>query len=293
MKKFNSLRTFLTLVIVAAGICTATAQETLANWTFVQWPGGGATGTTNAGLSLTDPILANTGSQATTAKIGSEYMFADARVLGTEVIRVWGSPTQPGYVRTTLMIVGTYYRIIGLSTVNYTTIKVTAGFAADSSSRYYYLQLQYRDGSTGTWVSVGDPVFINVVSETTIPAKFDNVQLPAAAEGVTALELRFLQTGFDPATNPTTTQSRIDNVLVTGVSTLTDVNKREANTIKVVAANGKINIQGAEGLNATIYTVSGIKVSEIKTLASEQEINASSNAIYIVNVAGKAFKVIM
>jgi len=291
MKKFNSLRTFLTLVIVAAGICTATAQETLANWTFVQWPGGGATGTTNAGLSLTDPILANTGSQATTAKIGSEYMFADARVLGTEVIRVWGSPTQPGYVRTTLMIVGTYYRIIGLSTVNYTTIKVTAGFAADSSSRYYYLQLQYRDGSTGTWVSVGDPVFINVVSETTIPAKFDNVQLPAAAEGVTALEIRFLQTAFDGTA--TTTQSRIDNVLITAVSTLTDVNKREANSIKVAAANGKINIQGAEGLNATIYTVSGIKVSDIKTLASEQEINASSNAIYIVNVAGKPFKVIM
>src|ERR1035437_4767784 len=193
MKKNYSLKTFLTLVIVVAGICTATAQETLANWTFVQWPGGGATGTTNAGLSLTDPILANTGTQATTAKIGSEYMFADARVLGTEVIRAWGTPTAAGYVRTAGMLVGTYYRIIGLTTVNYTTIKVTAGFAADSSSRYYYLQLQYRNSSTGAWVSVGDPVFINQVAETTITAKFDNVQLPAAAEGVAALELRFLQ----------------------------------------------------------------------------------------------------
>jgi hypothetical protein len=292
MKKINSRKTFLTLVIVVAGICTATAQETLANWTFVNWTGGAAAGVP-AGQLLTDPIPANTGTQATTAKVGSEYMFADARVLGTEVIRPWGTPSAAGYVRTTLMIVGTYYRIIGLSTVNYTTIKVTAGFAADSSSRYYYLQLQYRDSSTGAWVSVGDPVFINQVAETTITAKFDNVQLPAAAEGVAALELRFLQTGFDPATNPTTTQSRIDNVLVTGVSTLTDVNKREANSIQVVAGNGKINIQGAEGLNATIYTVTGSKVCELKSLASKQEINASRNAIYIVNVAGKAFKVIM
>jgi len=289
MKKFNSLRTFLTLGLIAFGLNTAIAQTTLAQWTFVNWTGGAAAGVP-AGQLLTDPIPANVGVQATTAKVGSEYMFADARVLGTEVIRAWGTPSAAGYVRTTLMIVGTYYRIIGLSTVGYTTIKVTGGFAADSSSRYYYLQLQYRNGSTGTWTAVGDPVFINNVNETNIPVKFDNITLPVACENVAALELRFLQTGFDGAA--VTTQSRMDNVLVTGViDPGTGTISNESTTTKVFAANGKINIQGAEGLNATIYNIAGSKVCEVKSLTAKHEINVSGSSIYIVNIAGKAFKV--
>ncbi len=282
MKKFNSLKTFLTLGLIVLGFSTAVAQVDLAKWTFAQWPGSKVAPT---GQLLTETIFANSGTQAATARIGSENMFTDGEG-GT--VRAWDLASAAGYVRTVGMVVGTYYRIIGLSTVGYTTIKVTAGFAADSSSRYYYLQLQYRDGVTGAWVSVGVPVFINLVAETTITAKFDNIALPVAAEGVTALELRFLQTGFDGTA--VTTQSRIDNVLISGVSTSTAINQKEENLIKVVAANGKININSAEGLNATLYTFTGVKVAELKNILSNQEISAT-NGIYIVKIGNKAFKV--
>lgn len=291
MKKIYSRKTFLTLVIIAAGICTVTAQETLAKWSFDQWPGGGAAGAANAGIVITDPILANIGTQVTSAKIGSEYMFADARVLGTEVIRAWGTPTAAGYVRTAGMLIGTYYRIIGLTTVGYTSIKVSGGFAADSSSRYYYLQLQYRDGSTGTWVSLGDPVFINNVNETNIPLKFDNVQLPVAAEGVTALEIRFLQTAFDGTA--ITTQSRLDNISVTGVKVISSTNINKTDNVKVFNANGKLAISNAAGANVTIYNLMGSKIKELKNIQVNEETVLPIGQTYIVKVNNKAFKVLL
>ncbi len=285
MKKHYSLKTFLTLGLIVLGFSTVVAQVTLANWTFVKWMGGGATGVP-AGQTISTPILSDAGNQAATAQIGSENMFSDGEG-GT--VRAWGTPTAAGYVRTSSMLVGTYYRIIGLSTAGYTTIKVTAGFSADSSSRYYYLQLQYRNGSTGTWVSVGDPVFINFVGETNIPVKFDNIALPVAAEGVTALELRFLQTGFDGTA--VTTQSRIDNVSITAVAEAPSaLTPDKVDAIKVSGANSKININGAEGLNAIVYTFTGVKVAELKNIVSNQEIPAI-NGIYIVKIGNKAFKV--
>lgn len=285
MKKLDFLKSFLMLVFIAVGFNTAIAQETLASWTFIKWAGGGAAGVPTGQL-LTDPIYADEGLQAATAKIGTENMFADGEG-GT--VRPWGSPSTAGYVRAAGMVVGTYYRIIGISTVGFNTIKVTAGYASDSSTRYYYLQMQYRKNSNGTWTSLGDPVYINVVSEANIPVKFDNVQLPVVCENLETLELRFLVTAL--AIGATTTQSRMDNVLITGTKVNTGTNSIQKDIVKVFNANGKLAISGAAGSNVKIYNLAGAKVMELPNVKENETISLSLGQIYIVKVNDKAFKV--
>lgn len=285
MKKIDFLKTLLTLVVIAVGFNTAIAQETLASWTFIKWVGGAAAGVPTGQL-LTEPIYADDGLQATTAKVGTENMFADGEG-GT--VRPWGTPSAAGYVRAANMIVGTYYRIIGISTVGFNTIKVTVGFASDSSTRYYYLQMQYRKNSNGNWTSLGDPVYINVVNETNIPNKFDNVQLPAVCENADALELRFLVTAL--ATGATTTQSRMDNLLITGTKATTGTNNIQKDNVKVFNANGKLAITGAAGSNVKIYNLTGQKVMELQNVNENEAISLSVGRIYIVKVNTKAFKV--
>lgn len=209
MKKITTL--LLSAILCTGSLFAVNEPDTLVHWDFHQWAGGGATGVP-ANLTISTPIPGDFGLQATTVSIGTENMFEDGE---GETVRPWGTPTAAGYVRASLMLPGTYYRIVGLTSTGYTTIKVKAGFAADSSSRYYYMQLQYRLGSIGDWVSVGDPAFINVVSETSIPVRFDDVELPEAANNADSLEIRFLVTALDGAA--TTTQSRMDNVIITAI----------------------------------------------------------------------------
>jgi hypothetical protein len=187
------------------------------------------------------------------------------------------------------MIVGTYYRIIGITTVGYKIIKVTCGYAADSSTRYYYMQLQYRKGSNGTWTSVGTPVFINVVSESNIRGNYDNIQLPVECENVAALELRFIVTALN--VGATTTQSRMDNFFIIGTKATTGLNSVQKDNVKVFNANGKLVISGAGGSNVRIYGVTGAKVMELQNVNDNESISLSSGQIYIVKVNYKAYKV--
>jgi hypothetical protein len=187
------------------------------------------------------------------------------------------------------MIVGTYYRIIGITTVGYKIIKVTCGYAADSSTRYYYMQLQYRKGSNGSWTDVGTPVFINVVSESNIRGNFDNIQLPAGCENVATLELRFIVTAL--AVGATTTQSRLDNFFITATKATTGSNNIQKDNVKVFNANGKLAIRGAAGSDISIYSITGAKVMELQNVNENEVIVLSSGQIYIVKVNDKAFKV--
>lgn len=280
MEKFNFLKSFLLLVFIGVGINSTIAQETLALWTFDQWTGGAAP----AGQSLTEPIYANDGLNASTAKIGSENMFPDG---GGEAIRPWGVASSGGYVRTSDMIVGTYYRIIGISTVGNKTIKVSGNFGSDSSSRPYYLQLEYRKGSSGAWIPVGIPINIASTSTSSMPAQFDNVELPEACNNVAALELRFIVTSLGGAT----AQARISNILISGTKIPTGLSSIQKDNIKVFNSNGKIVIKGATGAKVEIYNLTGAKVMELQNLNENEAISIPAGQIYIVKVNSVAYKV--
>ena len=71
------------------------------------------------------------------------------------------------------------------------------------------------------------------------------------------------------------------------------VENENENLVKFFSSNNKLYIRGAAGLSATIYTLTGAKVKTVKALTSDHEIELSGSGIYIVNVNGRAFKVII
>lgn len=282
MKKFNFLKSFLLLVFFGVGINYSIAQETLALWTFDKWTGGDQG--SPQGQLLTDPISADEGLNAATAKIGNENMFIDGEQ-GT--VRSWGLPSSGGYVRTSDMIVGTYYRIIGISTVGNKTIKVSGNFGSDSSSRPYYLQLEYRIGSSSAWIPVGIPINIASTSTSSMPAQFDNVEVPEACNNVAALELRFVVTSLGGAT----AQARISNILISGTKIPTGLSSILNDNVKVFSSNGKIAIKGAAGAKIEIYNLTGAKVMELQNLNENEAISIPAGQIYIVKVNSVAYKI--
>jgi len=285
MKKIYILQIVVALVFLFASINKASAQDSLAIWTFDKWMGG-STGIPE-GQSLNEPIFADRGLQAKTAKIGNENMFPDGEG-GT--VRPWGTPSSAGYVRSANMIAGTYYRIIGITTVGYKVIKVTCGYASDSSTRYYYMQMQYRKSSNLSWKSVGDPAFVNVVSEKNIPTKFfSNVQLPAECENIPTLEIRFLVTAL--ATGATTTQSRVDSVFITATKSTSGLSGISNDQVKVFSSDGKLFVNGAAGSDVNIYNIVGTKVRELQNVNNNEEIILPGGQIYIVKVRRGVFKV--
>lgn len=280
MKKLYSLKTFFALVLFAVGFNTAIAQDTLAVWTFEQWPGGEPP----AGQELDKPIYANGGIHAATARIGSEYMFPDG---GEGEVRVWGNPSAGGYVRTANMIVGTYYRIIGISTVGYRNIKVSGNFGTDSSARPYFLQLQYRLGSEDAWVSVGVPVNITSTSQSSMPKIFDDLELPTGANNSNVLELRFIVTSLGGAN----AQGRVSEVIVIGSKIATGLNTIQTDNFRVYNANGKLAINGAAGSNVQVYSLTGAKIMELKNVNETESISLPFGQIYLVRVNNQSFKV--
>ena len=280
MRKIYILKSFLALFLIAVVFASANAQDTLAVWTFEQWPGGEPP----AGQELNKPIFANRGLHASTAQIGSEYMFPDG---GEGEVRVWGNPSAGGYVRTANMIVGTYYRIIGISTVGYRNIKVSGNFGTDSSTRPYFLQLQYRVGSESAWVSVGAPVNITSTSQSSMPKVFNDVELPSGADNITVLELRFLVTSITGAAP----QGRVSEIVVIGSKLATGLNNLESEKVRVYNNNGKLGIHGADGSNVQVYSLTGAKVMELKNVNESEAITLPLGKIYLVRVNNQSFKI--
>lgn len=280
--------TFLvfTALICSSVVFASTEPDTLVHWDFHRWAGGGAAGVPSD-LTISTPIPGDYGLQATTVSIGSENMFVDGEG-GT--VRNWGTPSSAGYVRTAAMVPDTYYRVVGLTSSGFKTIKVKAGFAADSSSRYYYMQLQFRLGTTGSWIAVGDPVFVNVVSENAIPVRFDDVELPSLADNATSLEIRFLVTSLDGVA--TTTQSRMDNVIITALRVQTSLSKNES-SLSVSTVNNSILITGGDNQSASVYTLSGVLLSHIRSLSSTTSIEMPGKGIYILKTGSEIFKIIL
>ncbi len=293
MKKNYSQKMFLTLFFVAFSFSATMAQVDLANWTFAQ-----STGTT-VPVGLTDnlPIPANSGVRVATALLGAEWMYADGEQTST---RLWTYRVE--YVRVAGTKVNDYFRIKGVSTEGYTTIKVSASFNGEQAlaAGAFFLQLQYRLTATGTWISQGVPVLVSTNSSTmpwTTPRHFDNVELPAECNGAAEFEVRFLLTSLDATTVPATTtavQVRMDNIVITGVGGGTGVNDLNANPYNVSASTNAvvINAVGAQAKTAYIYAMNAALYKSVILTTDRTEI-PTNKGLYLVKIGKYSTKVLV
>jgi len=244
MKKFNSLKTFLSLALIAGGLNSAIAQDqvTIAIWNFDGWLGG-STGVP-AGQSLFDVILPNDGTQKTTAKLGTEQMFDPAfNPITAPVTRKWSAPSKSGYVRCGtgwLLTDGTErYFQMSFSTTDLFNLTVNASHATSgtSSSYQHSFTVQYRIGE-GPWTNLVPKKIFDVIEVSESAIIFEQVQdlaLPAEAAGKVGVDVRWLfapptfvtsnpdpsvLTGWQTAWN-TGTQIRLDNISVKGFQVAT------------------------------------------------------------------------
>lgn len=294
MKKNYSQKMYLTLFLVAFSFsATMAAQVDLANWTFTQSQGTSVP----TGYFDNKPIPANSGVRAATAELGADWMFTDGEQTST---RLWTYRIE--YVRVAGTKVNDYFRIKGVSTVGYTTIKVSASFNGEvaAAGSAFFLQLQYRLTATGTWMSQGVPVLVSTNSSTmpwSTPRHFDNVELPAECNGAAEFEVRFLLTSLDATTVPVTTtavQVRMDNIVITGDNGTAGVNDLNANPFKVSASTNAVVINGvgAQAKTAYLYAINGALYKSVILTADRTEI-PTNKGLYFVKIGEYATKVLV
>lgn len=218
------------LSIVLSSVLSAqdSIQVSLAEWTFDKWYGGGVL---PPGQTTDKPVLADRGTVAATAMIGTEQMFA-----GGSVTRVWNVPTTGGYVRcardwkegsTEL-----YYMMSGINSIGASSITLTSSHATSSSSQPYSLKVQYRLSPVSGWKDLYGPFSVTSVSESGIGKKqVNNVKLPAECNNVSQIQIRWLCTTFPSSSS---TQYRLDNIYLQASVVNPEPN---ADTTPLIAAN--------------------------------------------------------
>ena len=226
---------FMSIILLSSLTVMAQDQQTIALWNFDNWPGGGTTGTTNAGLNLFTYLLPNAGTQIATAKLGTEQMFDPTIVT---VTRKWSSPSAAGYVRCNtgwLTLDGTErYFQMSFSTTGLFNVTINSSHATSGSTSSYQhsYTVQYRIGD-GPWTNFTPVKIFDVtqMSETAINfGQITDLKLPFEANGKVGVDVRWLfgaptfvtdnpdpavLTGWQTAWN-TGTQVRLDNISVKG-----------------------------------------------------------------------------
>ncbi len=200
-------------IVLGIILCTGLyAQDSirisLAEWTFDKWYGGGVM---PPGQTADNPLPADRGTLAATAKIGTEQMF-----MGGTVSRVWDVPTTGGYVRCSKSWSSgseLYYLMSGINTKGSSTVCLTSSHATSSSSTAYSLKVQYRLSPTGIWKDIFGPFSVTDVTESGISRKqVNNVKLPNECNNVSYMDIRWLCTTFPSSSS---TQFRLDNIYLT------------------------------------------------------------------------------
>lgn len=187
-----------------------------------------------------------------------------------------------------------YWYIYNVNTIGFSNIGVNYQQWSSNTGPGRF-NVQARVGSDGLWTTLNSTPYA-LTDGRTVTTKYFTFPLPEGCANQSRIDIRFIRAD-DYQVNGTTVissggMSRIDNIRIYGEPIVaTGYNNKKSNFIKVAASNGKIKILGAKDFNATIYSVSGIKVFEVKKLDNEQEILLPSNSIYIVKVNNKAYKV--
>jgi hypothetical protein len=289
MRKIDFFKTLFTVCIFLFGTYAANANEplstVLAHWTFEKWLG--VADQYPEGQEADKPIAPDAGTFVNTALFGVSSQFPDS---GDTTAATWSTPTTAGYVRTSGMDVGGFYRITGLFAEGFGPIRVMARVGTSSSGRHYEMMIQYRTSATGTWIDASESIRVESTSQSNMPIVFDHVEMPWGINNQSVIELRFLMTAnYSP--EGSTPQTRFQEILITA-DAYTNVGELQMENIRVFNNAGRLSIRNAGGSDVEVYSITGAKVMEIQNVNDIEGVALPTGQLYIVRIDNQAFKVV-
>lgn len=124
----------------------------------------------------------------------------------------------------------------------------------------------------------------------TLPSgSFDTMQPVVMVLPTNFNEATWIQLFFNTVYTKSTNLLVVDNVKVTKkrVSGVSDIMEHGA---KVIVEDGAICVEGAAGKHLVIYSVSGMKIADMKNISDKERVNVMTG-VYIVNVGSDKVKV--
>ncbi len=179
--------------------------------------------------------------------------------------------------------------ISGISTVGLSKVFVTWAVGSNAAN-VYTVVMEYSIDGGSTWIQVGSSLPLTTVSGASnnfASEGFTARELPSDAHGVAALQVRVRVS----AATGSTSRLLFDNISIDDTNEPAGIDTNSENNVRVFGSNGKINILGAEGLAATVYSLAGSKISMVDSMGINQTFNLPTNTLYIVKIGGKAYKV--
>ncbi len=269
MLKTTTIKLLLSITLVLSSFCTMSATQ-LAGWDFHLW-----TGTGSAHNSTLDALVADMGTQVSTAILTPS--------------KIWANPSTGGYVRFDNTPVDASATISGISTVGLSQVYVTWAVGSNAAN-VYTVVMEYSINGGTIWTQVGTSLPLTIVSGATsnfASDGFTSRQLPSDALGVAALQVRVRVSAATAATS----RLLFDNISIDDTNAPSGINPNNTSLVKVVGSKGEINILGAQGLAATVYNLIGSKLTTVESLSIHQTLLLPANAMYIVKIGEKTYKV--
>jgi hypothetical protein len=263
------MNALLALALIFSSFNSVSATQ-LAGWDFSLWTGSGS-----AHNSTMDPLAADLGTQKATAILTPS--------------KNWANPSSGGYVRFDNAVVDNTATISGISTVGLSHVYVTWAVGSNSPSNTTVV-LEYSINAGSSWTQVGASLIMvtnSAAASNFVSDGFTITELPADARGVAALQVRVRVT----AATVGTSRLLFDNISIDDTNAPAGFGQNNADAVKVFSSKGKINIDGANGQSATVYSLTGLKLTQVNSMRSALAIALPVNAIYIVKVGENAYKV--
>ncbi|MCX6309290.1 MAG: DUF6383 domain-containing protein [Bacteroidia bacterium] len=269
MKNKYAVKAFMALTLIFSSFNSASAAQ-LAGWDFRLWTGSGSTHNTTM-----DALAADLGSQIATAVLTPS--------------KNWANPSGGGYVRFDNTAVDNTATISGISTVGLSQVFVTWAVGSNAPNNTTVV-LEYSINGGTSWTQIGASLTMTTNSgaiNNFVSDGFTPRELPADARGVAALQIRVRVT----AATVSTSRLLFDNISIDDTNPSTGFSKNNADAVNVFASKGAIHILGANGQSVAVYSLTGLKLAQFKSLGSTQAIPVPVPALYIVKVGEKAYKV--
>lgn len=186
-----------------------------------------------------------------------------------------------------------YWFIYGINTLGFSDLQLSFQvWSSNTGPREF--KVQYRKPlEDNVWIDLHE----GNLSFTSAKAPHSFV-LPAACENKTHLDFRILRASSYQLTNPATVvsgsgQSRIDDVLLVGTADPVSGTYESVAAPVVYVSGSQLVVRGAEGSNATIYSLAGTIVQRVEKLSNEHSFHFSDRGTYLLDVNGKVYKIIL